>query len=296
LWQNEPMKPLAVDSLMVFQNDLAAIANASAPDVATPGLQLSARPGHEVQSYLSLLKKIAALSYYNPRFRLLFRGQAEDYVVNTKGEPGTHSSLYPAILRSTGGRNRSASLHERFEALAIAEEKLKKALVTRDVHRDRLVRWAILQHYEVVPTPLLDVTQSLQAALSFALMDDRDEGYLFVLAVPQLTGPISVSIESETQVIDLAQTCPPEALRPHFQSGMLVGDYPVIDSVQSSHGGKGMIGNNFACRLIGKFKLVDCRNWPSEGFVATSRDLLFPDTIDVWCSALSDIRKALSVP
>src|SRR5437667_8777920 len=97
---------------------------------------------------------------------------------------------------------------------------------------------ALLQHYQVVATPLLDVTHSLQTALSFALADNRDEVYLFALAVPQLTGPISVSIESMTQVVDLTQVCPPAALRPHFQSGLLISDYPVIDNARASHGGK----------------------------------------------------------
>lgn len=284
------MRPLSLDGYMVFIHGRDAPVNADAPGVGPPGLALSARPGHSVTSYRDLLKKLAALSYHNSRFRLLFRGQERDHVVNSKGEPATHSCLYPSILRPTGRRDRKTVLGERFAALGAAEERLKQALAIEDVHRDRLVRWAILQHYEVVPTPLLDVTQSVQIALSFALAGDRDEGFLFVLALPQLTGPISVSIEAETQVIDLSQLCPPDALRPHFQSALLVGDYPVVDSTASSHGGKGMIGNNFACRLLGKFALANCRSWPNEGFVPTRRDILFPDDLDAWFKILESIR------
>ncbi len=40
-----------------------------------------------------------------------------------------------------------------------------------------MLRWAILQHYEVCRTPLLDVTQSIAA--SFASMVNGDERYVF---------------------------------------------------------------------------------------------------------------------
>jgi hypothetical protein len=246
-----------------------------------------------VSSYRDLLKKIAALSYHNSRFRLLFRGQPEDYTVNHRGKATSGSSLYPSILRQTGLSDRVTGLDRRFAILAIAEDKLKKRLAVKAVHQDRIVRWAILQHYEIVATPLLDVTYSLQTALSFALADRKDEGYLFVLALPHLTGPISVSIESMTQVVDLTQVCPPDALRPHFQSGLLVSDYPVVDNTQASHGGKGMIGNNFSCRLLTKFKLTNCRAWVDEGFVLTRKDILFPDSYDDWYAYVKDIKGEL---
>jgi hypothetical protein len=222
----------------------------------------------------------------------LYRGQSQDYTVNASGKPIEGSSLYPSLLRPTG-KDRISELNKRFGLLELAEEKLKKHLMFDEVHQDRIVRWAILQHYEIVATPLLDVTQSLQTALSFALSGNRDDGYLFVLAFPQLTGPISISIESKTQVIDLTQVCPPEALRPHFQSGILVGDYPVVDCVRASHGGKGLIGNNFACRLISKFKLVNCREWIDEGFAPTHEEILFPNSYDSWFSEISNIKQEL---
>ena len=212
-------------------------------------------------------------------------------MVNSKGGPGVHSSLFPSILRQSGQKDRVIELNKRFSRLAAAEEKLKESFAIREIHQDRIVRWAILQHYEIVPTPLLDVTLSVQSALSFALAEGRDEGYLFILAFPQLTGPISVSIESMTQVIDLTQVCPPEALRPHFQSGVLVCDYPVVDSRESSHGKKGMLGNNFSCRLLGKLKLTNCRMWVDEGFVSTRSDILFPDSYDEWFPMLSKIKQ-----
>jgi len=278
---------------MVFHPSHPEIVNASAPTAARAGLVLSRSPGHEVSTYRSLLQKLAALTYHNSRFRVLFRGQCEDYTVNHMGKPVAGSSLYPSILRSTGQKDRRDQLNRRFALLARSEAKLKERLADTEIHRDRIVRWAILQHYEIVATPLLDVTSSLQSALSFALGDDRDEGYIFALAFPQLTGSVSVSIESLTQVVDLTQVCPPDALRPHFQSGLLVGDYPVVDNTKSTHGEKGMIGNNFSCRLLSKFRLTHCRNWTDEGFVPTRGDILFPDAYDPWFTQLKNIKEEL---
>ena len=36
------------------------------------------------------------------------------------------------------------------------------------LRRQRILRWSILQHYEICDTPLLDVTQSIRIAASFA--------------------------------------------------------------------------------------------------------------------------------
>jgi hypothetical protein len=286
------MNPLSIDTYMVFDSSHPDIVNASAPSAAHAGLPLSRRPGHEVASYRSLLQKVAALSYHNSRFRVLFRGQPEDYNMILHGKTINGSSLYPSILRQTG-KDRVSELNKAFVTLARAEEELKKRLAVREIHQDRIVRWAILQHYEIVATPLLDVTQSLQTALTFALSNNNDQGYLFALAFPQLTGPISISIESMTQVVDLTQVCPPEALRPHFQSGLLAGDYPVVDNTRSTHGGKGLIGNNFSCRLLSKFKLTNCRAWVDEGFVPTHKDILFPDSYDGWHAIARAIKRTL---
>jgi hypothetical protein len=285
------MNPLSHDTYMVFHPEHPDIVNASSSTATHPGLVLSRSPGHDVSSYRGLLQKVAALTYHNSRFRILFRGQCADYTVNHRGEPVARSSLYPSILRSTGEKERKAELNRRFALLARTEEKLRESLAARDVHRDRIVRWAIIQHYEIMATPLLDVTSSLQTALSFALAGNRDEGYIFALAFPQLTGLISVSIESLTQVIDLTQICPPDALRPHFQSGVLVGDYPTVDNTTSTHGGKGMVGNNFSCRLLSKFRLTDCRNWINEGFVPTRSDILFPDADDPWFTQVRILKE-----
>lgn len=283
------MKVITANSLMAFDHEHDGIINHR-----TTGLPLSARDGHEVTSYRELLKKVAALHFHNPRFRILFRGQSKDYRLNMRGQRGIHSSLYPSILRPSSGKRREELLDERFRVLASAEQELKNRLWVHEIHHNQIVRWAILQHYEVCPTPLLDVTPSLQSGLSFALLGGRTEGYLYALAFPQLTGPVSVSIETMTQVIDLSQVCPSEALRPHFQVGMLVSDYPVVDSRESSDARKGFIGNNFSCRLITKFKLSNCGAWASEGWSPAPENILFPNSDDEWWSLMTSIKQVVN--
>ena len=113
-----------------------------------------------MNTYTELLKKVASLSYYNPRFKLLFRGQTIDYKLNRNGEQGIHSSLFPSILRAEIGKNKNQLIDNRFTILSRAEALLKKEALIPDVHKNQIVRWALLQHYAVCPTPLLDVVQS----------------------------------------------------------------------------------------------------------------------------------------
>ncbi len=246
-------------------------------------LPLSMQSGHIVKSYHELLEKCAIVKFYNNHYSILYRGQRSDWMA------GTHSSLYPSIYRnisfsSTGSHSDSKTkLLERYATLDIMERRLEKALISREVYHDRMLRWSLLQHYEVCPTPLFDLTTSLQVALSFALEESTPDAYLYLLAVPHLTGPFSVSLEAGTQAIQLSQFCPPSALRPHFQEAVLVGSYPTPDKA-AIEGGTNLfapyLGQNFACRLIAKFHLQDCSKWNSEGFSPIVQDIMYPNRKD----------------
>lgn len=258
------------------------------------GLPLAATMGHPVSSYVELLEKIAQLNYSNSRFRLLFRGQNRDYRLDMRGEKGRRSILYPSILRPVSGNERETMLDQRFIRLKKAEERLIAELPATDILGLRMVRWAVLQHYKVCETPLLDVTLSLQCALSFAFdYGESEDAHLYVLAVPHLTGPVSISTESMTQAIDLAQVCPPNALRPHFQSGILLGDYPEYADRRETGRGKGFVDNDFSCRLLTKFRLLNFSGWLGEGFRPTEKRVLFPDERDEWFPILQRIRSSL---
>ncbi|MCC6477268.1 FRG domain-containing protein [bacterium] len=187
-------------------------------------------PGIVVESYADLVAKIARLSFYNPEWVLFFRGQARDFV-NKNG-----TSLRPQIFRAEQGQYLVSPpvLRKRYEKLQRADDMLREMYTyvgKKRIVRHQILRWAILQHYEVCPTPLLDITQSLRVAVTFATCEaENDFAYVYVLAVPQVTGSISTSTEHSLQIIRLSSICPPAARRPHFQEAYLMGMFPPIDS------------------------------------------------------------------
>ncbi len=113
------------------------------------------------------MEHVARLSYLNRYHLAFFRGKDKDFQNKVGG-----STLYPAIYR--GDNLLQAELEVRFRKLESAGRTLVKLFEkhkiegARDVSRKRYVQWSILQHYEVIPTPLLDVTHSLRVACSFA--------------------------------------------------------------------------------------------------------------------------------
>jgi hypothetical protein len=127
----------------------------------------------EIGTYRDLVKDIAYISFYNPNFSLFFRGQSNEYA-----DKYGATSLYPTIYRNENGMKilRKRIKERRFEKLAFCKDKLVKQFSYKGKlkleYYDQL-SWAILQHYRVCCTPLLDVTQSLRAACSFALNGKR---------------------------------------------------------------------------------------------------------------------------
>ncbi|MCW3735086.1 FRG domain-containing protein [Burkholderia cenocepacia] len=233
---------------------------------------------HGVVSYFDLATKVAELQFRNSNHILLFRGQSCDY-----RNKNNYTSLKPSLLRGNDGKNPGISeLQKRFAVLEKAERILieecesARLLGVNKVQRLRIVRWSILQHYEVCGTPLLDVTHSLRVAASFASHGAGDEAYVFVLGVPNLGGGITASAEAGLQAVRLSSICPPSAVRPHIQEGYLLGEYPdMSDFSQKSqylH-----YETDFGRRLIAKFKFNPEVFWRDNGFPIVGKDALYPE-------------------
>jgi hypothetical protein len=210
----------------------------------------------DVQSYLELATKIAELQYRNRDYVLLFRGQSKDHK-NFQH----NTTLKPSLFRDSLVLNPSAdTLRERFKDLDKAERILvdyysqRESLGKKWVERHQIVRWAILQHYEVCPTPLLDVTHSLRIAASFATTDGAQEAFIFVLGVPNLSGAITASAEAGIQIVRLSSVCPPSALRPHIQEGYLLGEYPQMVGF-SQKGTLPALRNRFRTPISGQISI-----------------------------------------
>jgi hypothetical protein len=245
-----------------------------------------------VATFDALVRDIAAISFNNPEHVLFFRGQRKDYLKTVKrgSKPQTVSSLYPTIYRSPGAPLKSEEIARRRSVLERCARSLVEAFQENKIEgSEKLgkfpeVAWAILQHYGVCDTPLLDVTQSLRVAASFALDSDVANGYLFVFGFPHPNGSISYSVEHELLNVRLLSICPPIAARPHFQEGFLVGSFPAFRS-------RRIRSLDLGGRLIAKFKLVGSKFWTRD-FHAIPHGALYPDS-DRMSAVCNEIRRSV---
>lgn len=253
--------------------------------------------GHRVTSYLELATKIAELQFRNREHVLLYRGQNCDY-----RNRNHNTTLKPRLFRPEPvgyPLPNSDILTARFETLRWAERQLVESyeragmLDVDRLKRHRILRWAILQHYEVCQTPLLDVTHSLRIAASFASLDARGDVYVFVLAVPNLSGAVTASAETGLQIVRLSSVCPPAAVRPHIQEGYLLGEYPEM----TDYGQKELYGHyeiDFGRRLLAKFRFDPRTFWKSDAFPQVAKNALYPArTRDPLLNLAEEIKAAI---
>ncbi len=246
-----------------------------------------------IDSYFELRKQMAQLACANSDFVLFFRGQKRDYTDNLYRKGG--SSFFPSIYR---GQITDGDLRDKWFKLEFACKQFTEELhVYKDslppksnerkeldiVLKKRLLQWSILQHYEVADTPLLDVTQSLRVACSFAFLDSQEDfAYIYAFGFPYNTGRISINSEHYLTNIRLISIAPSCSLRPHYQEGFLVGEDEISEREKKN------ITLDFRRRLIGKFKIPRTESfWKStantESFEehlierALSKKELYPD-------------------
>ena len=192
------------------------------------------------------------------------------------------STLQPTIFRTPPEGRDPDMLPIRFESLEARERSLVDGFRRLDLigldelTRHRIVRWSILQHYKVHATPLLDFTQSLRIAASFASIENEaEEAFLYVVGVPNISGAISASAEAGLQIIRLSSVCPPSAIRAHVQEGYLLGEYPEI----ASYDQKQLYGSpeiDFGKRLVAKFRFNPKKFWTKGQFQMIGPRALYP--------------------
>jgi len=243
--------------------------------------QVRRTKGVKVRSYRELARLVAELQFRNRDFVLVFRGQSKDYRNEAK-----NTSLRPGIFRPLQGNGTVpfGEIRRRFERLETCDRQVAELAdaifpereIAERLRRQRILRWTLLQHYEVCPTPLLDVTHSLRVAASFAFDRASDEAFVFVLGIPNISGAVTASIEAGLQVVRLASVCPSNAVRPHIQEGYVLGEYPEIGTTEQKQN-YGQFEMDFGRRLVAKFRFNPEPFWRnSPEFPPVPHEALYP--------------------
>ena len=233
--------------------------------------EVRASDGLRVKDFQDLLVKLAHVSFFNRSLLMLFRGQDRDYP-NSAGQ----STLLPEILRPTGELTK-AELISRFGELLKTESKLRNArfLGFRAVREDQALLWALLQHYKICPTPLLDATHSLRVACTFSKKgDEKSDTLLYVLGIPHLAGAITTLENEGLQAIRLLSACPPRARRPHFQEGYLLGTHPTmnLEATENYYEDAWDFGRRLVCKLV----LPPASQFWSQRYQPLPQDAILP--------------------
>lgn len=268
-------------------------------DTKEPPGSLCARPPLPIESFERLVEVISFLSVMNKTLILLYRGQTQDW------------ALRPSLMRPRwslrGAGTKPVELgQDRFhywEQLELVEDIVLKTLMRHGLPRWRhlkyrqAARWAVIQHYELWPTPLLDFTSSLRVAATFAFDFDSNSpggGILSVVGVERIRSDLmdadyKTEREDGTLAIRLNSVCPPRARRPHLQEGFLVGAHPFerahVSNVDSS---------DAAAILIAKLALLSKgpgEFWSDDFPIHTRRSLLPEEEDD---TLLRDFRESIS--
>ncbi len=216
-----------------------------------------------VDKYDTLVKYVAQIQYRSRNMNLFFRGQSKDYMIDGK------TLIMPSIYRFNADER--SNLKQRFGNLGKKVDELRhlfnsravKFVGTQLINKYPEVAWAILQHYEICPTPLLDITHSLHVACSFAFdRNESDFGIIYLLGMPWQNDPIGYNSNEELVNLKLLGVSPPQAQRPYFQEGYLTGPFPNYKLDEPSR----INQFDFGRRLVAKFKIPINKSFWGTGF------------------------------
>jgi hypothetical protein len=258
-------------------------------------------------SYMELVDIVSFLSIMNKRLTLYFRGQMRDWALRPtifrlvwRSLSGTSHKLpeNPVILRLIW--KHLGSEISRI-VLSTCEEFPMPRRATLRMFREAV--WAVAQHYELWPTPLIDITPNLRAAASFALWDGQCEGNLYVVALPPSTNSITFDADQHSVLARLQAVCPPVAKRPHYQDGFLVGRFPFMSPDSNDIDKDPANVSDLSRRLVARIILKDANEpsgsgfW-SDDFPRMSASSLMPETkddqlLDRFCRYAGQIDEAM---
>ena len=116
------------------------------------------------------------------------------------------------------------------------------------------------------------------------LDNDNEYAYVYVFALPYYTNRISVNSEHYLTNVRLLSVAPPQALRPYYQEGFLIGE----DEFSETYTNKDELDLNN--RLVAKFKFKNTKEFWGDSEKALTREDLYPkdDEIEALCKEVSN--------
>ena len=233
-----------------------------------------------VHNWGELRTAISYLSLMNKRHVLYFRGQHSHYdkCLPTLLREKWHLNGQDYVLTSKNRKAYYSTIHRDLTPIVL---RIAQDIGTPRVYILKHVPAAtasILQHYELWPTHFIDITRSLPTAVSFAAGNrNREEGYLYVFAMPDLRGSITSDMDQHLTLSRLEAICPPDAIRPHHQDAYLVSRFPEPASLEEQDDGWNdwIRKTDLMRRVVAKFKLV-FTNGILDGSPTFQTDFLIP--------------------
>jgi hypothetical protein len=230
--------------------------------------QVNADQPLTARKYTELVDIVSFLSIMNKRHSLYFRGQTADWPLRPAtfrpiwtSLSGTRHSIPdnpPVLERIWGELNGQISSI----VLSVCDKLPMPRRATLRMFREAI--WAVAQHYELWPTPLIDITPSLRVAASFALWDGHSSGYLYVVALPPSTNSVTFDADQHIVLARLQAVCPPVAKRPHYQDGFLAGRFPFMSPASNQIDRNPANASDLARRLIARIVLKDTDDEPNR--------------------------------
>lgn len=267
--------------------------------------------GCKVSSYRDLLQKVGELKFRNKRLNIAFRGQSDDFGSRGIRAGLNASSLYPTIFRnpSSDAKLQGPKLVDAKYRLLDAASAALKVLASEmggkfayELINYEPLRLALIQHYEVVDTPYLDLSPNIATAISFGMLGDTEQVYIYAVGLPNQTDVYSGSITERIESIYLPRYCPSSFLRPHLQDGMIVGEFPRVTSYRDRLSIPGVwetrSNYDFRRRLIGKYR-ISKNDFNQAGFQPIPENFLYPEDdsflpmVDELNSQISDKKDLL---
>jgi hypothetical protein len=248
----------------------------------------------EVNTYSEMVDMVSKLAWFNRQYVLFFRGQNEEYSIGSR-----FPTVYPTYFRKY--IQKEISFENLIYTLGTKQDELKEKNHNRNqrfhgassVFESLHVRWALLQHYNICDTPLVDITQSLHVAASFALQKESNEtvktGIVYVFALPWPSRHYHINKEEDIYLVRLAGVTPPQAKRPYRQEAYAVMsrdvDFKQRDNLERY---------DLAKRMVCKFEINDSIDFWGDSFNPLSESFLVPKDDIFYKFMMNDLQPTVS--